>query len=67
MSDLKKSLLVIINPASGTKIAMKMYEDILKPALDSNNMNYELLKTQYAGHARNAIQKKDFTVKIWCD
>ena len=59
MSDYKKSLLVIINPASGTKIAMKMYIDILKPALDSNNMNYELLETQYAGHARNAIQKEN--------
>ena len=59
MTDHKKSLLVIINPASGTKIALKMYKDVLKPALDTKNINYEILETQYAGHAKDAIQKKN--------
>ena len=60
MKDKEKSVLVIINPASGTKIAIKMFNEVLKPSLESNNISYELIKTQYAGHAKEIVQKKNF-------
>lgn len=59
MSDQLNPLLVIINPASGTKIAIKMFNEILKPSLEKNKIEYELLKTQYAGHAKDVVQQKN--------
>ena len=52
----KKPVLVFVNPASGTKLATKMYTTILKPALDSRGLRHDMIKTQYAGHARELIQ-----------
>ena len=59
MSDQINLALVIINPASGTKIATKMFNQLLKPSLEENGVNYEVIKTQYAGHARDIVQKKN--------
>ena len=61
MKDQEKPLLVIINPASGTKIAIKMFNELLKPSLEKNKVDYELLKTQYAGHAKDVVQEKNLT------
>ena len=62
MEEDSKKILVIINPASGTKIAIKMFNEILKPSLEKNNVEYELLKTQYAGHAKDVVQQKNLRV-----
>lgn len=59
MKDQEKPLLVIINPASGTKIAIKMFNELLKPSLEKNTTDYELLETQYAGHAKDVVQEKN--------
>ena len=59
MNDPTDPLLVVINPASGTRIALKMFNEVLKPSLEKNQIEYELLKTQYAGHAKDVVQQKN--------
>ena len=65
MNDLTGPLLVVINPASGTRIALKMFNEVLKPSLEKNKIEYELLKTQYAGHAKDVVQQKNLKEYIF--
>ena len=44
-----KPWLILINPASGTKLAGKMFKNIVKPGLDSKQVAYEVMETEYAG------------------
>ena len=44
-----KPWLILINPASGTKLAGKMFKNIVKPGLDSKQVTYEVMETEYAG------------------
>ena len=37
-----KPLIIFINPASGTKIAKKLYKNSLKPNLEAHQIEYEL-------------------------
>ena len=60
-SNEQKPLIVFINPASGTKIARKLFKKNLKPSLDANGLLYELIETQYAGHATEVVHQKDFS------
>ena len=41
--------LILINPASGTKLAGKMFKSIVKPSLDEKRVHYEVMETEYAG------------------
>ena len=47
--DKQKSLLVLINPYSGTKLASKLFRTVVKPELDQRRLLYEVLETEYAG------------------
>lgn len=49
-------LLIFINPASGTKLARKMFRSILVPLLDQHQLSYEVIETEYAGHAQDFVQ-----------
>lgn len=49
MSSSAKPWLILINPASGTKLAGKMFKDIVKPGLDDKQVVYEVMETEYAG------------------
>ena len=44
-----RPLLVFINPASGTKLAGKMFRTIVQPRLDECNLTYQAVETKYAG------------------
>lgn len=49
-------LLIFINPASGTKLARKMFRSILVPLLDQHELSYEVIETEYAGHAQDFVE-----------
>jgi sphingosine kinase len=55
-STTKKPLLVMINPASGTKVARKMFKTIVKPALEERQLAFEVMETEYAGHAEEFVK-----------
>lgn len=44
-----KPWLILVNPASGTKLAGKMFKSIVKPAMDEKQVHYEVMETEYAG------------------
>ena len=50
-----RPLLVFINPASGTKLAGKMFRTIVQPRLDELHLTYQALETEYAGHAEELV------------
>ena len=50
-----KPLLVLINPASGTKLARRMFRTILQPELDKKHITYDVVETEYAGHAKQIV------------
>jgi len=52
---LRRPLLVFINPASGTKLAGKMFHTIVQPHLDERHLTYQALETEYAGHAEELV------------
>ena len=56
-----KPLIIFINPASGTKIAKKLYKNSLKPNLEAHQIEYELIETKYAGHAVEVVQQREFS------
>ena len=49
LSSSSAPLLVLVNPASGTKLAGKMFKSIVKPSLDEKRVHYEVMETEYAG------------------
>ena len=49
-------LCLIINPNSGKKKGLKIFESI-KPVLDKNEINYELIQTKRIGHAISISNK----------
>lgn len=52
----RKPLLVLINPASGTKVARKMFKTIVRPELNKRKLEYEVMETEYAGHAQEFVR-----------
>jgi len=56
-----KPLIIFINPASGTGIARKLFRKTLKPSLDADEIEYDLVETKYAGHAVEVVQNKEFS------
>ena len=49
MAQKQKSLLILINPYSGTKVAQKLFKTIVKPELEQRHLSYEVVETEYAG------------------
>eukprot|EP01091_Cochliopodium_minus_P003525 TRINITY_DN1348_c0_g1_i1.p1 TRINITY_DN1348_c0_g1~~TRINITY_DN1348_c0_g1_i1.p1 ORF type:complete len:541 (-),score=118.58 TRINITY_DN1348_c0_g1_i1:635-2257(-) len=45
------NLLFIVNPFSGTKKALTIFETKVRPLLEISKVRYEKFETQYAGHA----------------
>ena len=46
----KKRIVFILNPISGT-ISKAGIPDLIEERLDKNNFDYNIVETQYAGHA----------------
>ena len=53
-----KRLLVIINPYAGTKDAQVVANRSLLPMLQQAGVEYEVLLTSYAGHARELVRQE---------
>ena len=75
--DEQKSLLVLINPYSGTKLASKLFRTVVKPELDQRRLLYEVLETEYAGKIAlctiftlltlwNSEEKNGLLIKLFC-
>ena len=56
-----KPLIIFINPASGTKIARKLFKKTLKPRLEANEIEYDLVETKHPGHAVEVVQSKELS------
>lgn len=57
-----KNVLCIVNPVSGLKKSLKVYSEV-KNLIESHGFTPQLLKTEYAGHAKKVIselQPNDF-------
>lgn len=44
--------LAIVNPAGGSGIAERIYEQVVAPVLEQSSVDVELVVTQHGGHAR---------------
>ncbi len=51
-----KNILCIVNPISGLKKSLKVYYE-LKDVIESHGFASELLKTEYAGHAKKVVSE----------
>ena len=51
-----KNILCIVNPVSGLKKSLKVYYE-LKDVIESHGFTSELLKTEYAGHAKKVVSE----------
>jgi YegS/Rv2252/BmrU family lipid kinase len=51
-----KNILCIVNPISGLKKSLKVYYE-LKDVIESHGFTSELLKTEYAGHAKKVVSE----------
>ena len=51
-----KNILCIVNPISGLKRSLKVYYE-LKDVIESHGFTSELLKTEYAGHAKKVVSE----------
>lgn len=58
MSD-KKSLLVLVNPISGTGNALQLFKKHLEPRLKAERVPYELIVTKFAGEAKSLLSKPE--------
>jgi sphingosine kinase len=56
-----RRLLVLINPFSGVKRGMTVFEEVLRPMLERSELQYTTLLTTHAGHAREHIAALDFS------
>lgn len=56
-----KKLLVFINPASGKKLAQKIYREKAAPYFEIANIDITAITTERVNHARDYIATKDLT------
>ena len=55
----KKRVLVLVNPFSGSRGAVKTFHSFVDPFLRDAGIEFELFVTQRAGHARERLQQED--------
>lgn len=53
------NFLVIINPNSGKRKSISVFNNILKPSLELNSINYKTKTTTHSGHAEQIIESID--------
>ena len=71
MQDGKRHILFIVNPISGTS-SKKGFDKIVEKNIDRNHFNYDIIRTEYAGHAAElasaaALQGTDICVAVGGD
>lgn len=53
----KKSVLAVINPHSGSGKAIKAFKTIVEPEWKRQNVSYQILITEYAGHSTQLLSQ----------
>ena len=56
MQEEKKQVVFIVNPISGTS-SKKGFDTIVEKTLDKNKFNWDIIRTEYAGHATEIATK----------
>ena len=57
----RRHILVLVNPFSGTKEAPERWTSIVQPTFDLAGVTYEMIETEYQGHARQIAQHLDLS------
>lgn len=57
MAEQKKKILFVVNPKSGTSGKKRYVQKLIKERLDKNIYDYEIVKTEHAGHATELAEK----------
>ena len=60
----KRSIVFIINPISGTQSKDNIIE-LISQHLDQDKFNYQIARTEYAGHATLLAQLKKVVMRLW--
>ncbi|GER25519.1 sphingosine kinase [Striga asiatica] len=54
-----KRLFIFVNPFGGNRLALKIFENDVKPLLDDANVEYAVQETKYRLHAKEVVQSLD--------
>ena len=57
-----RKVLVVVNPVGGTGIALKIWKNDTEPMLLAANIEYTLLVTEYANHAKHYVSTADLSM-----
>ncbi len=57
----EERILVIVNPQSGKKMGVNMYDTILRPMLEQAGIAHDCLVTTHANHAEERMEKQSST------
>lgn len=62
----KRSIVFIINPISGTQSKDNIIE-LISQHLDQDKFNYQIARTEYAGHATLLVQEhvEKVVMRLW--
>lgn len=69
-NEVKRKILLVINPVSGTGHTMKLFTNEIKPLFDKARMEYDVIQSKYAQHiikyAREDFDKTKYNEIICC-
>ncbi|ORY51475.1 hypothetical protein BCR33DRAFT_712521 [Rhizoclosmatium globosum] len=57
----RKPVYFFVNPFGGVKEAVKIFDSLINPMLETAGIPFERLDTQFKGHAEEVVQKVDYT------
>ncbi|KAI6172252.1 Sphk-1 [Aphelenchoides besseyi] len=55
ISDSSRRLLIFVNPKSGAGLGARIFKQKVFPTLNQNAIRFELIKTEFPGHAANIV------------
>jgi hypothetical protein len=57
----RRHVLVLVNPFGGTKKAPQIWREVVEPMWREAGLTYEVVETQYSGHAKELARRLDLT------
>lgn len=57
----RRHVLILVNPFGGTKRAPELWKSVVKPVFDVGGLTYDVVFTEYQGHARQLAMQLDLT------
>ncbi|KAI6197162.1 hypothetical protein M3Y94_01191600 [Aphelenchoides besseyi] len=58
ISESSRRLLIFVNPKSGAGLGARVFKQKVFPALNQNAIRFELIKTEFPGHAANIVKTR---------